>query len=74
MTYLSQLSWLLVALPAAGALILLVLGRRSDGWGHLFGCATVLTSFGMGLVLLAEMLRRPAEDRVLHTRRGALHT
>ncbi len=66
MTYLTHLSWLLVALPSAGALILLVAGRRSDRWGHLFGCATVLGSFGIGLVLLADMLGRPGDDKTIH--------
>ncbi|MGB3896610.1 MAG: NADH-quinone oxidoreductase subunit L [Mycolicibacter sinensis] len=67
MTNLSQLSWLLVALPAAGALILLLGGRRTDRWGHLLGSATVLGSFGIGLALLADMLGRPGEDRAIHT-------
>lgn len=67
MTNLSQLSALLVALPAAGALILLLGGRRTDRWGHLLACATVLGSFAIGLVLLAEMLGRGGEDRVIHT-------
>jgi len=30
-----QLTWLLVALPAASAAVLLLSGRRSNGWGHL---------------------------------------
>lgn len=68
MTYLTHLSWLLVALPAAGSLILLVAGRRSDRWGHLFGCATVLGSFGIGVVLLAELLHRPGTERAIHPR------
>jgi NADH-quinone oxidoreductase subunit L len=44
-------SWLLVAFPALGALILLVGGKRTDGWGHLLGCATVIASFVFGLLL-----------------------
>lgn len=67
MTNLSQLSWLLVALPAAGALILLLGGRRTDRWGHLLACAAVLSSFGIGLALLAEMLCRSGEDRAIHS-------
>ena len=67
MTNLSQLSWLLVALPAAGALILLIGGRRTDAWGHRLACATVIGSFGIGLALLVDMLGRPVEDRALHT-------
>ncbi len=66
MTATTHLSWLLVALPAAGALILLLAGRRSDSWGHLLGCATVLGSFGIGLVLLNDLLGRPADDRTIH--------
>jgi NADH-quinone oxidoreductase subunit L len=42
--------WLLIALPLAGAAILLLAGKRADKWGHLLGCATVLASFVLGLV------------------------
>ena len=35
-------SWLLIALPLAGAAVLLLAGRRADRWGHLLGCATVI--------------------------------
>ncbi|HEU4363131.1 MAG TPA: NADH-quinone oxidoreductase subunit L [Mycobacterium sp.] len=66
MTDLTQLSWLLVALPAAGALILLIAGRRSDRWGHLFGCATVLASFGIGVLMLTSMLSQDGHDRAIH--------
>jgi NADH-quinone oxidoreductase subunit L len=44
-------SWLLVAFPALGALTLLVGGRRTNSWGHLLGCATVIASFVYGLSL-----------------------
>ena len=33
------LAWLLVALPAFGAAVLLLAGRRADKWGHLLGVA-----------------------------------
>ena len=36
----THFTWLLVALPLAGAAILLFGGRRTDPWGHLLGCAT----------------------------------
>jgi NADH-quinone oxidoreductase subunit L len=51
----THLTWLLVALPAAGAAILLLGGRRTDRWGHWLGCLTALASFGVGLSLLADM-------------------
>jgi NADH-quinone oxidoreductase subunit L len=66
MTQLTTLSALLVALPAAGALILLVGGRRTDRWGHLLGCATVLGAFAAGLALLAELLHRDGSQRTIH--------
>jgi NADH-quinone oxidoreductase subunit L len=61
----THLTWLLVALPAAGAAILLLGGRRTDPWGHLLGCATALASFGVGLELLAEMLGRHGDARTI---------
>lgn len=65
MTSLTHLTWLLVALPAAGAAILLLGGRRTDPWGHLLGCATALASFGVGLALLADMLGRHGDARTI---------
>ncbi len=58
--------WLLIALPLAGAAILLLSGRRSDPWGHLLGCAMSLASFAVGAVLFAGMLGRADEERVAH--------
>ncbi|NIJ14330.1 NADH-quinone oxidoreductase subunit L [Saccharomonospora amisosensis] len=44
-------SWLLVAFPALGALILLAGGKRTNAWGHLLGIATVVASFAYGLAM-----------------------
>ena len=62
----THLTWLLVALPLAGAAILLFGGRRTDAWGHLLGCAAALASFGVGLTLLSDMLARDAGHRAIH--------
>lgn len=59
-------TWLLVALPLAGAAILLFGGRRTDAWGHLLGCAAALAAFGVGVTLLADMLGRGEADRAIH--------
>jgi NADH-quinone oxidoreductase subunit L len=64
-TSLTHLIWLLVALPAASAAILLVGGRRTDAWGHLLGCATPLASFGVGLALLSDLLSRHGDARTI---------
>lgn len=61
----SLLVWLLIDLPASGAAILLLAGRRADRWGHLLGCAAALAPFGIAAVLFAQMLGRPAEHRVI---------
>ncbi|MCZ8381182.1 NADH-quinone oxidoreductase subunit L [Mycobacterium sp. CPCC 205372] len=57
--------WLLIALPLAGAAVLLLAGRRTDRWGHLLGCAAAIASFAVGAVLFAGMLGRGAEDRAV---------
>ena len=62
----TQLVWLLLALPLFGAAVLLLAGRRSDRWGHLLGCATVLGAFAVGVVLFVDMLSRHGEQRGLH--------
>jgi NADH-quinone oxidoreductase subunit L len=48
-------SWLLIALPAAGAAVLLIGGRRTDRWGHLLGCATVVAAFVLGLLCTLQL-------------------
>src|SRR5215211_3689076 len=42
-------SWLLIALPLAGAAVLLLGGRRTDRFGHVLGTATVVASFVLAL-------------------------
>jgi NADH-quinone oxidoreductase subunit L len=54
---------LVVALPALGAAFLLLGGRRTDAFGHLVGCATVVGSFVCSLWLFIAILGRGAEDR-----------
>jgi NADH-quinone oxidoreductase subunit L len=48
-------SWLLIALPLAGAAVLLLGGRRTDRWGHLLGTATVVVSFVIGLLCTVQL-------------------
>src|SRR4029079_8236132 len=58
--------WLTIALPLAGAVILLLGGQRTNGWGHLLGCVASLGSFAVGAVLFTDMLGRDAEHRTIH--------
>ena len=62
----TTLLWLTIALPLAGAAVLLLGGRATDAWGHLLGCATVIGSFLCGAVLFTHLLGLPGEDRVVH--------
>ena len=48
-------SWLLIALPLLGAAVLLLGGRRTDRWGHLLGCATVVVAFVLGLLYTFQL-------------------
>jgi NADH-quinone oxidoreductase subunit L len=58
--------WLLIALPLLGAAILLLGGKATDAWGHLLGCATVLLSFAVGVVLFVGLVNQPADERGIH--------
>lgn len=60
------MTWLLVALPLAGAVILLFGGRRTDAWGHWLGVLAALGAFGVGASLLSDLLSRDGEHRVIH--------
>lgn len=62
----TTLVWLLIALPLAGATVLLVGGKRTDRWGHLAGCVTVIAAFVLGVVLFADLAGRAAANRVIH--------
>lgn len=56
---------LLIAAPLLGAVVLLCGGRRLDKVGHWIGTLLAAASFGIGVVLFADMLGRTAEDRTL---------
>ncbi|MCB1263248.1 MAG: NADH-quinone oxidoreductase subunit L, partial [Mycobacterium sp.] len=62
----TTLLWLTIALPLAGATVLLLGGRATNVWGHLLACAMVIASFVCGAALFAHLLGLPAADRVVH--------
>ena len=53
----------LIALPLAGAALLLLGGRRTDKWGHLLATALSAASFGVGLYQLSQMMSRSTDAR-----------
>lgn len=62
-----SLLWLIIALPLAGALVLLLGGalapRALDRVGHWLGIATVAGSFGLSLAMFVALLGRSEEER-----------
>ena len=52
------LSWLLIAIPALSAAILLLVGRAGDRWGHFLGTLAPLASFAIGVCYFAQLLGR----------------
>jgi NADH-quinone oxidoreductase subunit L len=53
-----HLTFLLVALPAASAVVLLLGGRRTNAWGHFLGCFTPIVAFGIGVVEFFALIGR----------------
>ncbi|HEY6932000.1 MAG TPA: NADH-quinone oxidoreductase subunit L [Marmoricola sp.] len=60
------LLWLIIALPALGAVVLLVGGKRTDRFGHVLGVATVAASFVLGVICFVALLGRSGGDRQVH--------
>ena len=58
--------WLLLALPFAGAAVLLLGGRRLDRWAPYLGTGTVLVSFVLGLVYFFNLRGMSAPGVELH--------
>ena len=58
-----NLLWLIIALPLAGAAILLIGGKYTDRWGHYLGTALPLGSFAISLVSFFTLLGRDEGDR-----------
>lgn len=56
-------AWLLVALPLAGAAVLLLGGRRTDRWGHWLAVALSWASFVWGALLFFSLLSYDPEER-----------
>jgi NADH-quinone oxidoreductase subunit L len=58
-------TWLLVAFPIFGAVVLLLSGRRADKWGQYLGAAMPIASFAFALVLFSSLLNRSGNARSL---------
>jgi NADH-quinone oxidoreductase subunit L len=62
-----DLLWLIIALPAFGAMALLLLGNnRTKAYAHWVGCATVAGSFVLSLVAFFQLLGRDESERQIN--------
>lgn len=61
-----SLIWLLIALPLAGAAVLLFGGRRTNAWGPILGILTVSASAVLGWFMLLSMMGRSPEERTMN--------
>jgi NADH-quinone oxidoreductase subunit L len=59
-------SWLLLAFPIFGAVVLLVGGRRTDKWGHLLGVAMPVASFVYAVIAFFALLGDRDRSQDLH--------
>ncbi|MFI8567175.1 NADH-quinone oxidoreductase subunit L [Rhodococcus sp. NPDC078407] len=57
--------WILPALPALGAAVLLLGGRRSNSWGHLAATAAAVASFVVAALVFTSMLARDESNRTI---------
>ncbi|MGB7819781.1 MAG: NADH-quinone oxidoreductase subunit L [Ornithinibacter sp.] len=62
----SAFAWLLIALPLLGATILLLGGRRTNGFGPLFAVAMSWASFVVAFVVLLQLVGLAPEERAQH--------
>ncbi len=58
------LLWLLPALPLVGAGVNLFWGKRLGRYAGWLASATVIVAFAVSLALMAQLLAKPAEDRL----------
>jgi NADH-quinone oxidoreductase subunit L len=56
-------AWLLLAFPMAGALILLLGGKRTNRWGHWIGVLAPVAAFVYAVIAFVAMLGYPGSER-----------
>jgi NADH-quinone oxidoreductase subunit L len=61
-----KLSWLLLAFPLFGAVVLLLGGRRTNRWGHLLGVAMPVAAFVYGVIAFFTLLGTSQRSQDTH--------
>ena len=57
----SDLLFLIIAIPLASSAVLLLGGQYTDAWGHLLGTLAPIASFGLGVAAFFVMVVAAAE-------------
>jgi NADH-quinone oxidoreductase subunit L len=58
-----NLTWVLIALPLLGAVVLLLGGRRTNAFGPVFATGLVAVSFAIAAIQFLQMLSKPSDER-----------
>src|SRR6516164_6920955 len=61
-----KLSWLLLAFPLFGAVVLRIGGRRTDRWGHLLGVAMPVAAFVYAVIAFFSLLGDTQRSQDVH--------
>ena len=61
-----KLSWLLLAFPLFGAVVLLTGGRRTNRWGHLLGVAMPVAAFVYGVIAFFTLIGASQRSQDVH--------
>lgn len=56
-------AWLMIAIPLVSSLVLLLMGRVSNAWGHWLGVAASWSAFFVGATIVAQLLNTAPESR-----------
>jgi len=64
-TGLFSYAWLLIAIPAVVALLLLVLGKMTNGFGHWIATAAPIASFGLALAYFVKLMGAAPDARAV---------
>ena len=58
-------AWLLIAIPAVSAALLLLAGKITDAWGHFLATLAPIASFVIGAMLFVQLLGSAGESRAV---------
>ena len=64
-TGLFEYAWVIIAVPAVVAVLLLVLGRITNSFGHWLASAAPLVSLGLAITLFVQMMGASPESRAI---------